>query len=195
MKLVIATKNRDKFKEIKAILSNLDLELLCSAEIVGMPDIDEDQDSIEGNSAKKAKETALFAQLPAIADDTGLFVTALNDEPGVHAARYAGEGCSYTDNVKKMLYNMKGKTNRQARFETVVSLAFPDKDEIISCRGVIYGQIIDEEHGSAGFGYDPIFQPDGYNQTFAELSDQVKNNISHRAQAFKEILQVLKNLL
>ncbi|HPK41511.1 MAG TPA: RdgB/HAM1 family non-canonical purine NTP pyrophosphatase [Candidatus Cloacimonadota bacterium] len=195
MKLVVATKNRDKFREIKAMLHGLDLELICSADIDGLPDIDEDQDTILANSIKKAKETADYTNLPAIADDTGFFVTALNDEPGVFAARYAGENCSYTDNVNKMLKNMTGKIDRRARFETIVSLAFPGKSETVSMKGVVLGSIIEEPHGREGFGYDPIFVPEGYDQTFAELPDTVKNKISHRAKAFDAILPLLKESL
>jgi XTP/dITP diphosphohydrolase len=194
MKLLVATKNRHKFEEIKSILSELNIELICAADIEHLPDTIEDRDTIEGNSIKKAREAALFTHIPAIADDTGFFVSALNDEPGVFAARYAGENCSYADNVNKMLKNMEGIGNREARFETVVSLAFPDKKDVITRKGIINGYLLGTQRGHSGFGYDPIFVPEGFDKTFAELSDDEKNQISHRARAFQAILPVLKEL-
>jgi len=193
--VILATKNRHKFEEMKSILSDLKIVLICAADIPDLPDVVEDKETIEENSIKKAKEIALFTQMPAIADDTGFFVPALNDEPGVYAARYAGENCSYTDNVKKMLKNMEGVNDRQARFETVVTLAFPDKDEVITRKGIIKGHIIESPRGNSGFGYDPIFIPEGFDKTFAELSDEEKNQISHRARAFQAILPVLRDIL
>lgn len=195
MKLVLATKNRHKFDEMCYILRDIELELICAADINGLPDVEEDKDTIEGNAIKKAREIADYTKLPALADDTGFFVSALNDEPGVFAARYAGENCSYADNVNKLLLNLEGITNRSARFETVVALAFPDKEEIITRKGIIQGIILEKTKGSSGFGYDPIFVPEGFTKTFAELTDAEKNEISHRARAFQAIIPVLKDYL
>lgn len=195
MKIVLATRNQHKYEEMKDILKDLDLELLCALDFPDLPDVDEDQDTIEGNSIKKAKEVAQNTQLPALADDTGFFIEALNDEPGVFAARYAGEGCTYADNVNKVLALMVDEENRKARFETVVTLAFPNQDEVITAKGIIQGHIIDNPRGQSGFGYDPIFIPQNYSQTFAELSDQEKNKISHRARAIQAIIPKIKAYL
>lgn len=192
MKIVLATRNQHKYEEMKAILKDLDLDLLCALDFPDLPDVEEDQDTIEGNSIKKAKEVAQNTQLPALADDTGFFIEALNDEPGVFAARFAGEGCTYADNVNKVLTLMQGEAHRNARFETVVTLAFPNQDEVITAKGIINGQIIEHSRGQSGFGYDPIFVPDNYTQTFAELSDQEKNKISHRARAIQAIIPKIK---
>lgn len=192
MKIVLATRNQHKYEEMKAILKDLDFDLLYALDFPDLPDVEEDQDSIEGNSIKKAKEVAHNTQLPALADDTGFFIEALNDEPGVFAARYAGEGCTYADNVNKVLALMQDKTHRNARFETVVALAFPNQDEVITAKGTIKGHIIEQSRGQSGFGYDPIFVPENYTQTFAELSDQEKNKISHRARAIQAIIPKIK---
>lgn len=194
MKIILATQNRHKFAEMMDILKDVPHEFICAADIEGVPEVDENQPTIEGNAIKKAYEIAIFTQLPALADDTGFFVEALNDEPGVFAARYAGEDCSYADNVRKILVNMQGKDNRKARFETVVALAFPDGSVKAVKRGMISGVLLHEAKGYSGFGYDPIFQPEGFTQTFAELSEQQKNQISHRARAFQAIIPDLMAL-
>jgi XTP/dITP diphosphohydrolase len=194
MKLVLATKNRHKFEEMQYILRDLNLDLICAADINDLPDVIEDKGTIEENAIKKATEIADFTGMPALADDTGFFVKALNDEPGVFAARYAGENCTYADNVNKLLKNMLGIKDRTARFETVVALAFPNQDKVICRHGKIEGVILESPQGSSGFGYDPVFVPEGFHKTFAELTDAEKNSISHRARAFQNIIPDLEEI-
>ncbi len=194
MKIVLATKNRHKYSEMKDILNEIDIEFICAADIKDLPDVDEDQTTIEGNAIKKAVEISRYTGLPALADDTGFFVDALNDEPGVFAARYAGENCSYQDNVNKLLKNLGDQSNRKARFETVVALVNPDGQIVSVKKGQINGVVTEIPQGNSGFGYDPIFQPEGFDKTFAELTDAEKNQISHRARAFQAIIPDLKTL-
>lgn len=184
MKIFIGSHNKDKIKEIESILTGF--EVLSFKEFPDAPDVDEDKDTIEGNACKKAVENARFTGLLTAADDTGLFVRALNDKPGVYSARYAGEGCSYQDNREKMLREMDGVTDRYAEFRTVVALA--DKNGLIAtAHGVIAGEITTQELGELGFGYDSIFKVTETQKTFAQMTDSAKNRISHRALAFLKI--------
>jgi len=144
MKLLIATRNKDKIIEIREILKDLDLEIISAFDIPGMPDVIEDRDTIKGNAIKKAEECAAFSGLLALADDTGLFVDALDGAPGVYAARYAGENCSYKDNRDKMLKEMNGKDNRVAQFRTVVAFASPT-GIITTAEGKVDGEITCEQ--------------------------------------------------
>ncbi|MCF7794442.1 MAG: RdgB/HAM1 family non-canonical purine NTP pyrophosphatase [Candidatus Cloacimonetes bacterium] len=187
MKLLIATRNKDKIIEIKEILKDLDVAIISAFDIPGMPDVIEDRDTIEGNAIKKAEECAAFSGLNALADDTGLFVDALGGAPGVYAARYAGENCTYKDNRVKMLREMTGKTNRKAQFRTVVAFASP-KGIIATAEGKVDGEITNEEIGTGGFGYDAIFRATETGKTFGEMSQQEKEKISHRGRAFRKIL-------
>lgn len=188
--LVIATQNKDKLKEIKALLSGLSIEVVSIGELIPDFDIIEDKDTILGNAAKKALETAKATGFPALADDTGLYIEALDGEPGVYAARFAGESCSYEDNRKKALHLMQGNTNRKAEFKTMVVLAEPDG--VVAFReGIVSGLITDAERGSNGFGYDAVFEVDGTGKTYAEMEDNEKNNCSHRGKALKAILPFL----
>ena len=194
-KLVLSTENKHKVNEIKDILKDLDIEVLSRAEL----DIEdfhviEDGESLEENSLKKAKALAERCQYMVIADDTGLFVNALDGEPGIYSSRYAGEEGNDYENCTKLLENLEGKWDRSAYFKTVISLITEEK-KVYILEGICEGSIEIERKGSGGFGYDPIFKPQGYNYTFSELGESVKNQISHRALALLELKKILKNIL
>jgi XTP/dITP diphosphohydrolase len=191
MKLVIATHNKDKLVEIKGMLKDLDVEIISALDYPEMPETIEDKDTIKGNAEKKAQECADFTGLLTIADDTGLFVDALDGNPGVYAARYAGEDCSYKDNRDKMLKEMKGKDNRTAYFRTVAALAVPGKI-VGTANGEVKGSITSKDIGTDGFGYDPIFRAVETGRTFGEMTLAEKEKISHRARAFRNIIPILK---
>lgn len=182
MKLVIATRNLHKLKEIHAIFDFQGLDVCSAFDFPEIPDVVEDGATLEANAVKKAVEICKATGLPAMADDSGLEVEALHGEPGVFSARWSGEGCTYHDNNLKLLRELAGKPNRSAQFRTVIALALPG-EEPQTVEGSVHGRIIEELRGNQGFGYDPLFVPDGYNQTFAELPAEVKNKISHRARA------------
>jgi XTP/dITP diphosphohydrolase len=190
--LLIATNNRDKVKEIKHILEGLDISVLSLSDRNIEIDVEEDKDTLEGNALKKAKEVYEHAGIPCSADDTGLFVDALNGEPGIYSSRYAGDNVTYADNRKKLLFNMSGvgQGERGAEFRTVVCYYSGD-NEYKFFTGVCRGIITKEERGENGFGYDAIFLPDGYDKTFAELDLSEKNKISHRAKAFIKFKEYL----
>ena len=187
-KLVFATHNKNKLEEIRNILNGF--EVVGLRDIGCMDDIVEDSDTLQGNAKIKADFVTDNFHMDCFADDTGLEVEALNGAPGVYSARYAGEGCSYHDNVVKMLAAMKGKENRKARFRTVIALNLNGKQYFFE--GIVNGKILTEEHGNGGFGYDPIFQPDGFEETFAEMSMEVKNKISHRGRAVQKLVEFLQ---
>jgi XTP/dITP diphosphohydrolase len=182
MKLVIATRNPHKLEEIHAIFDFQGLEVCSAFDFPRIPDVVEDRDTLEANAIKKAVEICQATGLPALADDSGLEVEALNGAPGVYSARWAGEGCTYHDNNLKLLRELADKENRRARFRTVIALALPG-EEPQTVEGFVQGRIIEELRGEQGFGYDPLFMPDGCAPTFAELPAEVKNKISHRARA------------
>jgi len=189
MKFVIATHNAHKLEEIRAIFNTNGLEVCSALDFPDVPDTVEDRDTLEGNAIKKAQELCAATGLMALADDSGLEVEALNGAPGVFSARYAGEPCSYEDNNAKLLRELSGKDNRRARFRTVIALVRPG-EEPLTVEGICPGTLIDELRGEHGFGYDPLFIPDGYTQTFAELPSEMKNKISHRANALAEASNV-----
>ncbi len=192
MKLIIATRNPHKLEEIHAIFNFRGLEVCSAFDFPEIPDVVEDGDTLEANAIKKAAEICQATGLPALADDSGLEVEVLNGEPGVYSARWSGEGCTYHDNNLKLLRELTGKTNRHAQFRTVIALALPgEKPQTVE--GSVQGIIISELRGNQGFGYDPLFVPDGYNQTFAELPAEVKNRISHRARALNAASNVWKH--
>jgi len=195
MKILIGTKNRDKYSEIREILSGLDFELLSAADFDNLPDVIEDRDTIAGNANKKAEEMALLAGMYVLADDTGLFVDALDGEPGVYSARYAGESCSYKDNRVKLLKEMTDIKERNACFRTVVALADAKGKVIASVEGKVDGEIIREERGDKGFGYDSIFLCHETGKTFAEMSSEEKHGISHRGRAFKKMMIKIKEII
>ncbi len=191
MKLLIATRNKDKLKEIKDILQDTNYEIISALDFPDLADVVEDRDTIEGNAIKKAVETAKQTNCLTLSDDTGFFIEALNGEPGVLAARFAGEGCTYRDNRMKALQMLEGQVNRKAYFATVVALASPGKLIHITC-GKVYGTITETEIGDNGFGYDAIFRADETGKTFGEMPDTEKNLISHRSRALKEMIDFLK---
>ncbi|MEG1545981.1 MAG: non-canonical purine NTP diphosphatase [Bacteroides sp.] len=190
-KFVFATNNQHKLEEVSAILGNK-IELLSLKDINCEVDIPETANSLEGNAYLKASYIYNNYHLNCFADDTGLEIEALNNEPGVFSARYAGENKSSEANMLKVLSNLKSKTNRKAQFRTIVSLIISGKE--YRFEGIIKGEIIKEKHGNSGFGYDPIFMPDGYNKTFAELGEDIKNKISHRAIAINKLCEFLKTI-
>lgn len=182
MKLVLATRNEHKLEEIRAIFDFQGLEVLSAFDFPEIPDVVEDADTFVGNAVKKAVEIAQAAGCWTLADDSGLEVDALDGAPGVYSARYAGEPCDYAANNEKLLRELAGKADRTARFKTVIALSDPDGNAK-TVEGACPGRIIDELRGTNGFGYDPLFIPDGYDETFAELDSSIKNKISHRANA------------
>ena len=189
MQLVCASANPDKVAEISQLLTGL-VDLLPRPSEV--PDVVEDADTLVGNARLKAAAIVAATGLPAVADDTGLEVEALGGAPGVYAARYAGEDCSYADNRAKLLSELDGASNRRAAFRTVVMIIWPDGAEL-SVEGVCSGVITSEERGSIGFGYDAVFQPDeGGGFTFAEMTPDAKHAISHRGRAFDALLSELE---
>ncbi len=194
MKAIISSRNQDKIREIKKILSDLDLQLLSANEYADLPDVIEDQETLLGNAIKKAKEIAKLTGMATISDDTGLFVEGLNGAPGVRSARYAGDDCSYSKNREKVLSRMQGIENRKAAFRTVVVMALPDSGYTYA-EGVLEGIITDHETGNQGFGYDSIFMIPEKGKTLAEMSSEEKNSISHRGKAFRKLADQIKILL
>ncbi len=187
-KLIFATHNKHKLEEVKAILQS-NLNLLSLKDIQCFEDIPETADSLEGNALLKAEHIYHQYGYNCFAEDTGLEVEALDNRPGVYSARYAGEGNDSMKNMEKLLKDLEGVQNRKAQFRTVVALI--EDGNVHYFEGIIKGKITTELAGKGGFGYDPIFIPDGYTQTFAELEADLKNKISHRALAIQE----LKNYL
>lgn len=195
MKILLATNNKDKVYEIKKIFTVPDLQLLTLWELNLKIEIDEDQDTLEGNAIKKAKTVFEVSGFPTAADDTGLFVEILNGAPGVFSSRYAGNNASYEDNYKKLLKELEPYSNnkRTAYFKTVVCYYF-QPEKYILFDGVCKGRIALQPRGKNGFGYDPIFIPDNFSQTYAEMSIEQKNSISHRNKAFSKLNDYLYNL-
>lgn len=191
MELVFATNNAHKLEEVKKIINN-DFKILNLKDINCFEEIPETQKTIEGNASQKANYIFSNYKINCFADDTGLEIDALVGEPGVYSARYAGEKCSFRDNVEKVLSKLKGVVNRKAQFKTVISLIIDGEEN--KFEGIIKGEIIEKQKGNSGFGYDPIFKPLGYDKTFAELPIEVKNKISHRAIATKKLAYFLKSL-
>ncbi|MDD2228747.1 MAG: RdgB/HAM1 family non-canonical purine NTP pyrophosphatase [Candidatus Cloacimonetes bacterium] len=190
--ILIASNNPDKLAELSNLLSNLPVCLHNLSEYPGLAPTIEDQDNIAGNAMKKALEAASYSGMLAIADDTGLFIEALNGEPGVFAARFAGEDCSYADNRKKVLELMKGCNNRNASFRTAMALASPE-GIIAVVQGSVEGLITTSERGEAGFGYDSIFEMN--DKTYSEMDNETKNQCSHRAEAAKAMILIIEKLI
>lgn len=187
-KMVFATNNQHKLDEIREI-TNGKLHILGLADIDCHEEIEETGSTLEENALIKARFVKEKYGYDCFADDTGLEVEALSGAPGVYSARYAGEGCKPSDNMDKLLGALQGVKNRTAQFRTVITLVINGKEYLFD--GVIKGKIIEEKRGTDGFGYDPIFMPDGYDQTFGELGNGVKNNISHRALAMEKLVEFL----
>ena len=188
MELVLASNNAHKIDEIRQILP-ANIKVLSLKDVGFTQDIEETGKTFDANAEIKANAIFEQVQLPVFADDSGLEVTALNKAPGVKSARYAGEPVDAEKNIDLLLKNLEGKTNRKARFVTVICLKLPQKSFFFE--GEVWGQITTERRGQGGFGYDAVFMPDGYQQTFAEMSADAKNQISHRKQALEKLLPYL----
>lgn len=188
MQLVFASNNLNKIKEIQGIL-NGSIQLLSLEDIGCHEEIPETADTIEGNAILKANYVAEKYGYDCFADDTGLEVTALNGEPGVYSARYAGEQRNADDNMNKLLKALADKEDRSAQFKTVIALNLKGEQHLFT--GIIKGNIISDKTGNQGFGYDPVFQPENYTETFAELASDIKNKISHRAKATYQLIDFL----
>ena len=189
MKMVLASGNRNKYLEMRDEFAKAKIELIFGKETDVNVQADETGDTYKENALIKARAWALALGIPAVSDDSGLEVAALSGRPGVHSARII-EGTD-KDRTAWLLAQMKGQTDRNARFVSCIVAAFPKTDEIVVCEKYCYGRLSEEERGTFGFGYDPIFIPDGYDKTFAELGDDVKRKISHRALAIKGIAEML----
>lgn len=189
--LVFATNNLHKLEEVRHIASDK-VRIVSLSEINCHDDIPETADTLEGNALIKARYIRDHYGCDCFADDTGLEVEALGNAPGVYSARYAGPGHDAEANIQKLLLQMEGKTNRKARFRTVVALILDGQEHLFE--GVINGEITTEKQGDSGFGYDPVFRPDGHALTFAELGNDIKNRISHRALAVSKLADFLSNL-
>ena len=190
MKLVFATNNLNKLKEVQEMLPE-SIELLSLKDIGCFEDIEETATTLEGNAKIKANHITENYQYNCFADDTGLEVEALNGDPGVYSARYAGEPANAENNMQKLLDNLKGTSNREAQFRTSICLNLEGKQFLFD--GICKGQILTERKGEKGFGYDPIFQPEGYESSFAQMSSIEKNKISHRGLAIEKLIDFLKN--
>ena len=191
MKLVFATNNEHKLREVQQVLGDR-FNIISLKELGFSEDIPETTPTLEGNASQKARFIYNRFGMNCFADDTGLEVEALNGEPGVYAARYAGNNPTFDDNMNKLLANMKGISNRKARFRTVISLIMDGNEKYFE--GVVDGEIMESKSGIGGFGYDPVFRPQGYNISFAEMDTEHKNEISHRGLAVQKLEEYLKSL-
>ena len=187
-KIVFATNNKHKLDEIRKITAGK-IEILSLSDINCNEDIEETGTTLEENALIKVRYVKNKYGYDCFGDDTGLEVEALNGEPGVYSSRYAGAQCNPQDNMNKLLDALQGINNRNAQFRTVIAVTLNNNEHLFE--GVVKGHITTEKHGSNGFGYDPIFMPIGYNNTFGELSDEVKNGISHRAVAMEKLIAFL----
>lgn len=190
MKLVFATNNLNKLKEVKEILSD-SIELLSLKDINCFDDIDETETTLEGNAKLKADHITHNFGYNCFADDTGLEVESLDGNPGVYSARFAGEPTNSENNMQKLLSELEGITNRKAQFRTAICLNIDGKQYLFE--GICKGEILKQKHGEKGFGYDPIFKPEGYDMSFAEMTSTEKNKISHRGIAIQKLVSFLKN--
>lgn len=192
MKLVFATANPNKAKEIQNLIPD-HIKILSLSDIHCVEEIPETQATIEGNASQKAFYVYEKYKVNCFADDTGLEIDALDGRPGVLSARYAGDAKDANANMDKVLAELSGVENRKARFKTVISLVIDNKEVLFE--GVVNGRILHNKIGEKGFGYDPIFVPDGYDKTFAELELAEKNKISHRARAVNKLVEYLKRIV
>jgi XTP/dITP diphosphohydrolase len=191
MHLIFATHNKNKLKEVKCLMPNA-ITLLSLEDINFQSEIEETSATIEGNALLKANTIYKQTGRNCFADDSGLLVDALNGAPGVYSARYAGEQKNNEDNLQKLLFDLRNIEIRDAHFKTVMALIIDGKDYLFE--GIVTGKIISEKIGTHGFGYDPIFVPDGYTETFAQLSSEIKNTISHRARALQKMLAFINTI-
>lgn len=190
-KIVLASRNEHKIEELRATLNPLGIELESALDFPQLKEVEEDKSTLEGNAVKKARYVYEMISLPALADDTGLEVDALDGRPGVFSARYAGEKASYQENTDKLLEELArvSAEDRGAQFRTVV--AFVWNNGVHTFEGICRGEILKNPRGRKGFGYDPVFRPEGYEQTFAELDSEEKNKISHRGRAIQKFYKWL----
>ncbi|MCK4510914.1 XTP/dITP diphosphatase [bacterium] len=195
--LVLATRNRHKVEELSAMLRELPVRVLSFHDFPDMPDVVEDGATLTENAIKKASEVASFTGLPALADDTGLEVDALDGAPGVRSARFAGEPSNWEENNSKLLSDLSGieGSARAAAFRCVVALAMHGDEEVRTVEGVTHGVILEAARGEGGFGYDPLFLPDGHELTYAEMRSDEKNAVSHRGKAIKNARALIAALL
>ena len=190
--VVLASRNEHKIEELRATLKGLGIKLRSALDFPNLQEVVEDKPTLEGNALKKARYVHSMTSLPALADDTGLEVAALDGRPGVYSARYAGENASYQENTEKLLRELSADNSgdRSARFRTVI--AFVTDEQEFTFEGVCEGEILTSPRGDKGFGYDPVFRPGGFNQTFAEMGEDEKNRISHRGRAVAKFVDFLK---
>lgn len=188
MKIVFATNNTHKLEEIRRMLRGSH-QIVSLAEIGCHEDIPEEQDTLEGNALQKARYIKQHYGYDCFADDTGLEIDALGGRPGVYSARYAGEAKNSEANMRKVLAEMQGHSDRRARFRTVIALILGNEEHLFE--GKVEGEILTARQGSAGFGYDPVFRPDGYDRSFAEMDPDTKNSISHRGEATRKLAAFL----
>lgn len=191
MKLVFATNNKHKLQEVRDIIGS-GVEILSLADINCNDDIPETADTLDGNALIKARYIYEKYNVNCFADDTGLEVDALDGAPGVYSARYAGDGHDSEANMRKLLENLTGKNNRDAQFRTVIALIIDGEEKLFN--GIVKGKITEEKRGDSGFGYDPIFVPEGYSESFAQMDSSTKNSISHRYRATKQLSDYLEAL-
>jgi XTP/dITP diphosphohydrolase len=188
--VVLATKNRGKIEEFTSLLKGAFQKIITRKDLDSLPDVVEDRNTFRENALKKARSISEFTQKLVLADDSGLEVEALGGRPGIFSSRYAGESARDKDNIDKLLYELSGLSNRKGRFVCSIALVSPGGKEIVT-EGACEGIIIDEPRGEGGFGYDPIFLIPEMNKTFAELSSEEKNRISHRARAVKALINLI----
>ena len=189
MKLVFATNNKHKLQEVRDIVGDR-VEVLSLNDINCHDDIPETADTLQGNALIKARHIYNKYGINCFADDTGLEVEVLDGAPGVYSARYAGEECNSEANMLKLLQNLTGKNNRNAQFRTVIALITNGEEKLFN--GIVKGIISDEKRGDSGFGYDPVFIPEGYTESFAQMSGEMKNSMSHRFRATQQLADFLK---
>ena len=193
LQMLAATTNKNKVREFQEILKDLKdkINIITTDTIPNFPEIVEDGTTFAENAMKKAREASAFADMVAMADDSGLVVDALDGAPGIHSARYAGEGASDADRIAKLLKAMDGVTDRKAKFVCAAAIAYRG-EEVKTFIGEIKGKITLAPSGSNGFGYDPVFIPEGFEKTFAELTDEEKNAVSHRGRAMRAVADFLR---
>ena len=194
MKIIAATNNKGKVKEIKSIFGTLGVEVLSLYDEGLDIEVEETGDTFEKNALIKARAVAMLTDDIVIADDSGLCIDALDGKPGVYSARYAGENASDADKINKVLSEMEGKTDRRASFMTSMAVVLPDGTELVTM-GEVKGQILHEPVGDNGFGYDPIFRSDELEKSFAQATDEEKNSVSHRGRALKAMYEKLKDII
>jgi XTP/dITP diphosphohydrolase len=192
MEICFATNNLHKLEEVRQAVAGTSLSIVSLGKIGCNEELAETRDTIAGNSQQKAEYVYTHYHVPCFADDTGLEVHALDGAPGVYSARYAGPQRSSEDNIQLLLSNLKGKADRKARFRTVICVVGVDGESSLLFEGIIEGNITESKRGVSGFGYDSVFVPDGYDRTFAEMTLEEKNKLSHRARAVSKLVEYLQ---